>query len=249
MVEPVSSGATGASVRKHPNKEEIDERLLAGESVEAVANWLKQKFSKNKKLQVNKMTLQAYRKNFLDLDGDVLADIKKERQAKLAEEKKRRAVEVVHAEPAYQIAKAKYAEGYALQISQTNQRLEECYLKLQEQMAIMEGEKVHHLNAKIIVEQINQMRGILKDAFEMEQKLKDDQQTNINIDVGQMTRQIQIIKIAVRETITELCPEVWPAFMEKLKDKLQAARIADMQSEEEETLNIEEPKVNINIKA
>ena len=249
MVEPVSSGATGASVRKHPNKEEIDERLLAGESVEAVANWLKQKFSKNKKLQVNKMTLQAYRKNFLDLDGDVLADIKKERQAKLAEEKKRRAVEVVHAEPAYQIAKAKYAEGYALQISQTNQRLEECYLKLQEQMAIMEGEKVHHLNAKVIVEQINQMRGILKDAFEMEQKLKDDQQTNINIDVGQMTRQIQIIKIAVRETITELCPEVWPAFMEKLKDKLQAARIADMQSEEEETLNIEEPKVNINIKA
>jgi hypothetical protein len=249
MVEPVSSGATGASVRKHPNKEEIDERLLAGESVEAVANWLKQKFSKNKKLQVNKMTLQAYRKNFLDLDGDVLADIKKERQAKLAEEKKRRAVEVVHAEPAYQIAKAKYAEGYALQISQTNQRLEECYLKLQEQMAIMEGEKVHHLNAKIIVEQINQMRGILKDAFEMEQKLKDDQQTNINIDVGQITRQIQIIKIAVRETITELCPEVWPAFMEKLKDKLQAARIADMQSEEEETLNIEEPKVNINIKA
>jgi len=249
MVEPISTGATGGSVRKHPNKEEIDERLLAGESVQAVENWLKQKFSKNKKLQLNRMTLQAYRKNFLDLDGDVLADIKKERQVKLAEEKKRRAVEIVHAEPAYQLAKAKYAEGYALQISQTNQRLEECYRKLQEQMTIMEGEKVHHLNAKVIVEQINQMRGILKDAFDMEQKIKEDQQTNINIDVGRITREIQIIKTAVRETITELCPEVWPAFMEKLKDKLQAARMAETQPEEEETLDIEEPKVNINIKA
>ena len=243
-----TGGTTGASVRKHPSKPDIDERLLAGESVEAVAAWLKQKFSKQKKMQVNKMTLQAYRRNFLNLDGDVLADLKKERQVKLAGEKKRRALEVAHAEPAYQIAKAQYAQNYALQISNTNQRLEECYLKLTEQIATMEGEKVHHLNAKVMVEQIRLMKDILKDAFEMEQKLKESQQTNVNIDITRITREIQVIKAAVRETITELCPEVWSAFMDKLREKLQAARLNEVQASEEEE-DIEEPKVNINIKA
>jgi len=249
MTESKKNGATGASVQRHPSKAEIDERLLAGESVESVANWLKQKFGKSKKLWVNKMTLNAYRQNFLNLEGDVLAELKKERRVKLQEERKRRVLEVAHAEPAYQLAKAQYAENYALQITNTNQRLEECYLKLQEQMTLMEGEKTHHLNSKVIVEQVRLMKDILKDAFEMERELKEDQQTNVNIDISRITREQQVIKTAIRETISELCPEVWPAFMDKLKDKLQAARMEESKPMEDETLDIEEPKVNINIKA
>lgn len=239
-----SRGATGASILKHPHKAEIDERLLAGESVEAVEKWLKQRFSRNKKLQLNKMTLQAYRRNFLNLDGDVLADLKKERSQRLTEERKRRAIEVVHAEPAYQLAKQKYAEEYALQIHDTNNRLEEIYTKVKERMAIMEGEKIHHLNEKVIVEQFRMLKDLLKDAFDMEQKLKDGQQTNINIDVGRMTREVQLIKVAIQETITELCPDIWPTFIEKLKEKMEAARLVM----EEETEFVEGP-VNINITA
>lgn len=220
-----SNPATGASVRKHPNKDEIDERLLAGESVEAVANWIKQKFSKNKKLWVNKMTLNAYRQNFLNLEGEVLADLKRERKVKLDEEKKRRAIEVAHAEPAYQVAKTKFAEGYVLQISNTNQRHEELYKKLEDQFAIMDGEKVHHLNAKVKVEMINAMRGVLKDHFDMELKLKDSQQTNVNIDIGRITEEIQIIQRVLRETITELCPEIFPVFLKKMNEKLESARL------------------------
>lgn len=235
-------GATGRSVLKHPNKEEIDERLLAGESVEKVANWLKQRFSRNKKLQVSKMTLQAYRKQYLNLDGDVLADLKKERGAKLQEERKRRALEVAHSGEAYQVAKAQYAEDYALQIQNTNQRLEECYLKIQEQISVMEGEKVSHLNAKVIVEQVRLLKDILKDAFEMEQQLKEDQQTTINIDVHKIVQEMKVMKAAVREAITELCPEVWPVFFDKLNEKMKDARLLA----ESDEISADGP-VNINI--
>lgn len=244
-----SSGATGASIRKHPQKAEIDERLLAGESVEAVANWLKQKNSRNKKLQVNKMTLQAYRKNFLNLDGDVLADLKKERSAAVAEERKRRALEVAHAEPAYQLAKKQYAEGYALQIHDTNNRLEEIYNKVQDRIALMEGEKLHHLNEKVIIEQFRMLKDLLKDAFDMEQKIKEDQQTNINIDVSRMTKEVKLIKVALQETITELCPDIWPAFMETLREKMDKARILVDTEDSEMDLEAAEGPVNINIKA
>lgn len=241
-----SSGATGASVRKHPQKDEIDERLLAGESVEAVANWLKQKNSRNKKLQVNKMTLQAYRKNFLNLDGDVLADLKKERAVAVAEERKRRALEVAQAEPAYQLAKKQYAEEYALQIHDTNSRLDEIYTRVNERIALMEGEKLHHLNEKVIIEQFRMLKDLLKDAFDMEQRIKEDQQTNINIDISRLTKEVQLIKVALQETITELCPDIWPAFMDTLREKMEKARLT-LESE----LDLEESDgpVNINIKA
>ena len=145
------------------------------------------------------------------------------------------------------MAKAKYAENYALQITNTNQRLEECYLKLTDQIALMEGEKIHHLNQKVIVEQIRLIKDILKDSFDMEQRLKEDNQTNINIDVTRITQELKIIKTAIRETITELCPDVWPTFMEKLKDKLQAARIGIEEAQED--LEDIDGQVNINIKA
>lgn len=241
-----SKGATGASLLKHPQKADIDERLLAGESVEAVAAWLKQKNARNKKLQVNKMTLQAYRKNFLNLDGDVLADLKRERAEKLSEERKRRALEVSQAEPAYQLAKKQYAEKYALQIHDTNNRLEEIYIKVKDRIAIMEGEKIHHLNEKVIVEQFRMLKDLLKDAFEMEQRVKEDQQTNINIDVTRLTKEVRLIKVAIQETITELCPDVWPAFMDTLREKMEKARLI---LEEDIDLDDTEGPVNINIKA
>jgi hypothetical protein len=239
-----SKGATGASIRKHPQKAEIDERLLAGESVEAVEKWLKQKNARNKRLQVNKMTLQAYRRNFLNLDGDVLADLKRERSKRLAEERKRRALEAVQAEPAYQLAKKRYAESYALQIHDTNNRLDEIYTRVNERIAIMEGEKIHHLNEKVIVEQFRMLKDLLKDAFEMEQRLKEDQQTNINIDVSRMTREVQLIKTTLQETITELCPDIWPVFMETLREKMEKARL----TLEEEITELD-GHVNISIQA
>jgi len=243
-----NGGSTGASLLKHPNKSEIDERLLAGESVESVAAWVKQRFGRQPKLQVGKMTLQAYRKNYLNLDGDVLAELKKERSVKISEDRKRRAVEVAHSSENYQVAKAEYVQGLALQISNTNQRLEECYLNLQKHLGIMEGEKTHHLNEKVILEQIRLMKDILKDAFDMEQTLKDGEQTNINIDVGRIVQQMQLLKMAVRETISEVCPEVWPVFMDKLKEKLQAAHISEMSESGNDEID-SEGQVNINIKA
>lgn len=217
--------ATGKSILKHPVREEINERLLAGESVEAVQNWLRQRFSRDKKMWVNKMTLQAYRRNFLNLDGDVLADLKKERSAKLTEERKRRAVEVAQSSENYQLAKARYAEGYALQIENTNEMLQDIYSRVESRIAFMEAEDTKHLNDKVIVEQCRLMKDILKDHFEMQQQLKVDQSTNINIDIAKVMTEQKLLKATLRETISEVCPEVWPIFIEIFTTKMEQARL------------------------
>ncbi len=235
--------ATGKSILKHPSREEINERLLAGESVEAVSKWLKQRHSRNPKMWVNKMTLQAYRRNFLNLDGDVLADLKKERSVKLSEEKKRRAVEVAHSSDAYQLAKQEYAEGYALQITDTNDMLQTIYSKMEERIAFMEAEPTKHLNDKVIVEQCRLMKDVLKDYFDMEQQLKEDQQTHINIDVAKITGEVKALKTAIRKAITKICPEVWDTFLEVFKEEMDSARL-----QMDEELENEDMPVSVHIK-
>ncbi len=235
--------ATGKSILKHPAREEINERLLAAESVEAVQNWLRQRFSRDKKMWVNKMTLQAYRRNFLNLDGDVLSDLKKERSVKLAEERKRRAVEVSHSSENYQLAKTRYAEGYALQIEDTNGMLQTIYSKMEERIAFMEAEPTKHLNDKVIVEQCRLMKDVLKDHFDMQQDLKEEQSTNVNIDISKVMTEQKLLKAALRETISEVCPDLWPIFIEVFGTKMDQAKLQVEDMEDGDS-----PGVNVNIK-
>ena len=160
--------ATGASVRTHPAKEEITERLLHGESPENVSKWLRNKFSRDKGLWLNKMTLQAYRKNFLELEGDVLAEVKKEYRDKISAERERCTVQAIQSTDSYQIAKGEVVESLALQVTDMRTRFEEIYIKTNERMAVMETQKVSHLNEKVIVEYLRLKKDILKEFFEME---------------------------------------------------------------------------------
>ena len=235
--------ATGKSILKHPAREQINERLLAGESVEAVQNWLRQRFSRDKRMWVNKMTLQAYRRNFLNLDGEVLSDLKKERSLKLTEERKRRAVEVAHASDSYQLAKSRYAEGWATHIEDTNGMLQTIYDKMEERIAFMEAEPTKHPNDKVIVDQCRLMKDVLKDHFDMQQQLKEDSQTNINIDIAAVMAEQKAIKTAIRKTITRVCPEAWDLFVAALKEEMEFARIQVTEDLDEELA------VDIHIKA
>jgi hypothetical protein len=236
---------TGKSIEKHPARNEINERLLAGESVEAVSAWLRQKYSRDPSMHLNKMTLQAYRRNYLNIDGDVLAEIKKARRVKIEEDKKRRAVEAVHASQDYQIAVAKGAEIAVRQIEDTGTRLEEMFMKINERIKIIETQKISHLNDKVIAEYLRLTKDLMKDWFEMQQELKEDNQTNIDIDVRRVMVELKILKAAMREAITDVCPEAWPTVLEKLKEKLESARLmADTTSDD-----LADTPININIRA
>lgn len=221
------SGATGKSVVRHPAKEEITERLLHGESPERVSQWLKQKYTRDKSLWLDKMTLQAYRKNFLNLDGEVLADIKREQREKLKEARAAHAVQVVQATGAYQLAKAEAAEQYVLQVADTHHRLEELYMKVMERIAIIESQKVSHLNDKVICEYLTLLQRTLKDFFEMERDIKADEQTTVEIDIQRVESELKAIKTAVREAISEICPQVWETFLNKLESKLSSVQAGE----------------------
>lgn len=234
--------ATGKKVLKHPCKEEIDEKLLAGESVEAVAQWLKQKYSKRPKFQINKMTLQAYRRNYLNVKGEVLADIQKERKERQARERTGRKIEARKASEEYQIAKVRAAEEIELAVADYKSQLEDLLLTTKERLEIMQAQKIGHLNEKVIVEQLRLQKELIVQFFEMEKSMRSEQEVNINIDVHKLTAEMKMIKVALREAINEVCPELYSVFMTTLTEKLAQARM-HMDNEEFETGG-----VNISVK-
>lgn len=236
--------ATGKKVLRHPAKEEIDEKLLAGESVEAVASWLKQKYAKRKSFQVNKMTLQAYRKNYLNVQGEVLADIQEERRERQARERTEKRIALRKESPEYQLAKANAAQEIEHTVANFRDRLEDMLVRTEERLEIMEAQKISHLNEKVIVEQLRLQKDLVKEFFDMEKQMRSEAEVNINVDVHKMMQEMKVLKVALREAINEVCPELLSVFMTTLSEKLKKARI----HMDEEFEDIPAGGVTINVK-
>jgi hypothetical protein len=85
----------------HPDKEEITSRFLAGESIRTVFAWLNGKWSHNKYRKVSMPTLQAFRRESLELSGKVLRDIQEAKKVKDAELEATYAAQAVQSTSAY----------------------------------------------------------------------------------------------------------------------------------------------------
>lgn len=220
-------GATGKKVLTHPRKEEITNRLLKGQSPASVAKWLRTTYNRDKGFWLSKMTLQAYRTNFLNLTGEVLDDVKKEYAEEIKKQKEEQALQKVQKMEAYQSAKTEVAQGLALQIRDTQNQLQSIWDQVHERLEILRVQKTSHLNDKVMVEYFRLLKDCLKESHEVAQELRADQSTTIDINVAELTKELRLIKAALRETFAELPdPDLWRVFFDKFKGKMENAQEA-----------------------
>ena len=212
----------GDSVLTHPDKDEITQRLLNGESVKDVDQWLKMKYKAHKSRQISWMTLQAYRKDRLNLQGEVLTEVKAERKELIKQAKEEKKQLIVKESYAYIEAKRKLADN----LLDVEQNIVFIHDKIKSRIILLEAEEVKHLNDRVICEYLAQLRTLLIDYMKMkeDQDKKASSNTNININMGQVSQQISILKQCIREALIEAGVEhVVPIFLEKLGTKLQNA--------------------------
>lgn len=202
----------------HPDKEEIIKKLLAGESVKSVEEWLNTKYPRKKRYHVSYMTLQKFRKEHLNLEGKVLDDLKNKRAEVVKDEEKRDLELEIKTSNAYQ---EKLNEIVDAEIDVTrrllemdrliNARLEYYYNVLQLGGDIKSD--------KIFLEYINTMRALMQDWKKYIEGFKDVRVEN-NINITVVNQQVTIIKQAVCNILQELQPEVIPIFIEKVNSEL-----------------------------
>lgn len=206
-------------VLKHPDKEDIIKKLLDGESLKTVEAWLKKKYPRRKRLHISWVTLQKFRKEHLNLHGEVLEDIKNARKIK-NEESSDQLVKQIIAESSHYQEKINEIADAELDASK----------RLLEMDALINSRLVYYFNLlesgggnlkedKIFLEYIKEYRAIL----ESWKKFIDghaDKKIEHNININVVNEQINVLKSIVFEVLQEMDPVLVPVFVERLNAKM-----------------------------
>lgn len=204
-------------ILNHPDKDEIVKKLVEGESVRSIEEWLKKKHSDSKK-HVTYITLHKFRKDYLNIQGEYLSDIQEIRKAKDSADKEEERQEIIKNSSPY---REKLEEIVDAEIDVTrrllemealiNSRLEYYFNVLQSGGTLRED--------KIFMEYINILRGVMSDWKKFIEGHTDNKvEHNVNVNV--MMQQVTIIKNVVSDVLLEMDSEKIPVFIDKLNQKM-----------------------------
>tara|TARA_Y100001958_G_C21039920_1_gene409884 strand:- start:22 stop:690 length:669 start_codon:yes stop_codon:yes gene_type:complete len=208
-----------SKVLRHPDKEDIIARLIAGDSVKEVDSWLKSKYPRKKRLHISYMTLQKFRSDHLNLKGDVLDDIKNKRaeidKASVAAEAKL----IVESSSAYQEKINEIASNEMdvtrrlLEIEALiNSRIKFYYDLLNNGGSLRED--------KIFLEYISALKGIMQDWKKYIEGVAD-QKIEHNVNVNVVNEHAEVLKSAVLDILMEMNPELVPQFVDRVSKRME----------------------------
>jgi len=206
-----------SKVLRHPNKEEIISRLLAGDSVKEIERWLKKKYPRTKRLHVSYMTLQKFRSGHLDIKGEVLEEIKNRRSEVDREATDAEARMIIENSSAYQ---EKITEIASAELDVTRRLLEMDKLinsRIEYYYNILSNGGGFR-DDKIFLEYINTMKGIMQDWKKYIEGVADTKiEHNVNISV--INDHASILKDSVLDVLSEMSPELIPVFIERVGER------------------------------
>ena len=209
-----------SKILRHPMKDIIIEDLTSGKSVRVLEAEIKEKYPKYPKLWITSVTLQAFRKNYLKLDGQVLKDLQETgriQKQQIEEQEKQKQIQGT--------------EAYQRKLHEIVDTKLDVSRKILELDKIIEGRIEHWYNAiangtetarsgdkeiRLYMDRMFVLLGQYKKFVEgMADKTIDH---NVNITV--MNDQISLIRDVIRECIGEMDPDQAMKFLEKLGKRM-----------------------------
>lgn len=207
-------------VLNHPEREEIIKRLLNGESVKGVEDWLKKKHPKKPRLQISYATLQKFRKDFMNIEGEVLENIKENRKNQDSESENLEAKAILAASSSYQdklnqiVSNELDGNRKILEMSALVSARMEYYFNI---INTKEGAKID--KDKMFLDLITVQRGLVQDWKKFAEGFAD-QKVEHNVNINVITEQVTVLKNIVFEVLQELDPSLIPFFIERINSRL-----------------------------
>lgn len=231
--------AIGLSVTRHPDLEEIIAWFNEGISVRDAESRLRQRYGTGHKYALSYMTLQGFRKNYMEIDREKTMEL---RRLSAKKSIKDRELE----------AKAKVATSLST-IEKKHEIAEQDIDVIDEQVKLLglleeqissasslgntitdENKRIRMFEAMSRI--IGEQRQFL-DSVHKRQSERDSQTVNIQnaqINITQINNYMESIKEAVVETFRASHPELLPPFLVKLSDKLNNIEIIEAEVIENE---------------
>jgi hypothetical protein len=212
-------------INAHPDKDEIIQRLIAGDSTRNIEAWLKSKYPYEKKKHISYVALQSFRKNYLNLEADALKQIQKQRKDALMQRKFEIENEAVKKTAAYQIGISNYVQDSIIDYNQEMLELIENCKEGVRSLKEANSNKNSHLNHQAITSYLTKLQGVI----ELHHKIVKDQEkkagNRLADDYQTLEKKMQVIVTAVKEAFNQTNPEALPLFLQIVKEKMSEAGI------------------------
>ena len=202
----------------HPDRDQIISRLTAGEPVREVARWLKQKYPNNKYNQASFAFLDRFRRNYLNIHGTILEDLKTKIQEQQHEEMNEHIKQVVKKNKTYS---EKLEEIVDTQID-WKKRLNQ-YLNIVETRfaALFDMAQENPKSLKPDRAMIDWMRNMLEMVREIRKvEGAPDQIIQHNVAITAVDEKVSILQQAVIMTLSELPIQTSSYLIDKLHENL-----------------------------
>lgn len=204
----------------HPDKNTVIRMLMEGKGVRTVAKFLREKYPKDRSKHISTPTLQTFRKQKLNLDGDALGVIKQATKERYHRKMAKKEDAQIRRLPAYK-EKLKEVISYHVDIQNelkellvlVKARIEDLFNKAADGDITINEEANLQRYFQLITTTIERWAKYVE-------KIADRtvQTTNVNITV--IEDQMSIMREAVRETISEMSPDLAIRFLDRLNQKI-----------------------------
>lgn len=210
---------TYTKIATHPDRSMIIRMLNQGDGVRKIARFLKDKYPDDKKRHVSTVTLQDFRKNKLNIQGDVLSQIKEAQKEKKIEREESKNKNKIKTIPSYKEAIQKAAEMHldirqelSEMITLIKTKIEEFFDKAGEGEATRTDEELLQKYFPLLTNALTQwMKYVEKVA---------DQTVETNVNITVIEDQMSVIRDAVRETFLDMDPALAIKFLDNLNNKM-----------------------------
>ena len=210
-------------IMSHPDRNEIVLRMSTGDTPRKVELWLKNKYARNKSLQLSFVSLQSYRKNYLNLYGDALKQIQEERKKLQVIKRKEQEQENVQKIETYQVGLANYVQESLIDYNREILGLiEECKEGVRS-LKDLNASKGSHLNHQALATYIGRLQDIIQMHSKMVESQEKKQGNQLQEDYVQLNKKMEILVEAVKEAFTQTNPEGLTLFVEIVRNKMTQA--------------------------
>jgi hypothetical protein len=230
-----------SKILNHPDKEEIIQRLLAGQSPNTIRIWLQNKYADDKTQHISVSSISDFRKNYLNLDREATRILKKEQDKKTlglphnsnassfldrpnesAEDYHVRVKNTLLSSPTYQDKLKEITNAHL----DAPRLMKELHMLLQSRIEVYYNEIAGATTVgdtlkadKMFADYVRLATDVLKDS----KKVWDDynkQPDEGTVDLDLVHEMVAIVREAVKESISDFAPEIALEFVDKLNKRL-----------------------------
>lgn len=211
--------ASFAKILTHPDKNLIIRLLTKGEGVRAVAKHIRERYPDDRGLHISVPTLQAFRKDKLNLQGEVLNQIKEAEKEKKEIKDIQKEGTILRKSPAYKEAIHEAANIHVDIRTELAEMIKLIKFRI-EDLFDRAAEGRTTVNEEANLQKYFPILGASLDKWMKYVEKVADKTIETNINITFIESQMAIMREAVKETLAELDPDLVIKFLDNLNKKL-----------------------------